>query len=104
MISSSATAAEARAAPVTSGSSGRRQRRAEAVAEELRHVLVKVEQERHAAELLRQGREGRKSGHGGHLDQVVVPLPMLAREAPGGHGGEGEVLGDVAGEADEGCG
>ena len=72
-----------------------------AVAEELRHVLVKVEQQGHAGELLRKGGEGEKVRDGGHLDQRIPPPPLLEGQAPGDHGTEGDVLRHVAGEADE---
>ena len=96
VMSSSATAADARATPGDERHERPQQRRAEAVAEELGHVLVEVEQQRHAAELLGQGREGEEVRHGRHLHEVVSAPAMLARQAPGGHGGEGHVLGEVA--------
>ena len=93
VMSSSATAAEARATAVTSGQERAQERMREPVAEELGHVLVQVEQQRHAGELLRERREGQEVGHGRHLDQVVAPAAMLARKSPGGECGEGDVLG-----------
>ncbi len=72
-----------------------------AVAEELRHVLVKVEQQGHAGELLRKGGEGEEVRDGGHLDQRIASPPLFEGEAPGDHGSEGDVLRHMAGEADE---
>ena len=72
-----------------------------AVAEEFGHVLVEVEQERHATELLWQGGNVEEVRHRGNLHEVVSAPMMLAREAPGGHRGECHVLGEVTGESGE---
>ncbi len=75
----------------------------EPVAEELRHVLVQVEQQRHAAQLQRRGREGKEVGQGRHLHEPVVAAAMRARQLDGGEAGKGEVLGHVPREAGEGA-
>ena len=48
------------------------QRVRESVAEEFGHVLVEVEQEWHAGQLLRERGEVEEVGHRRHLDQVVA--------------------------------
>ena len=99
MMRPSAIAAADRAAPDTSGRSGRSIRcgsgrgRTPAYPREGRAAGARRRASGRAA-------KARKSGHGGDLDQRSAAAAARARGA-GDHGGEGEVLRDVAGEADE---
>ena len=101
VISSSATAAEARVTPETSGISGRRRGARNRSRKNSGMSSWRSSSSGTPAELLGQRRESEEVGHGRDLDEVVSPLAMLPSQPPGGHGGEGGVLGQVAGEAGE---
>ena len=101
VMSSSATAAEARATPVTRGMRGRST------------GARKRSRKNSGMSSWRSSRSGTPpsfSGRAANVEEVrhrrdlheVVSAPtMLAREAPGGHRGECHVLGEVTGEAGE---
>ena len=69
------------------------------MSKEGRHVLVQVEEDRHAEQPERQRSEDQEVGQRGDLDQRVAPPGVLSRQAPGDEGGEDDVLEQMTDEA-----
>ena len=88
------------------GGGDRRQQRPQravrkSVTEELRHVLVQVEQERNAAQLEGSGGKDQEVGQRRHLYQSIGATAMCLRKTDRRDPGESQVLGHVSGKAAE---